>query len=145
MHVPRDAAWWDQWFIGLARHYSTASKDPSTKVGAVIVDPLKRVVSSGYNGFPRGIADDDRLNDRPRKLDVILHAETNALLFAERSVRGCTAYLWPLPPCSRCAGALIQAGIARVVSPPPPDHWRDNCALARSLFSEAGVICEEVE
>jgi len=135
---------WKQRFLGLAEHVAGWSKDPSTKVGAVIVDEQNRVVSFGFNGFPRGIADDGRLHDRPVKYETIVHAEANALLFARRSVEGCAVYTWPLPPCSRCAGLLIQAGIAAVVSPPPAPHWIENCTAARLLFNEAGVACEEV-
>lgn len=130
---------WDQRFLALAEHIAGWSKDRSTKVGAVIVDPDRRVVSIGFNGFPRGIADDARLEHRETKYEMIVHAEVNALMFAGRPVRGCTLYTWPLPPCSRCAALLIQAGIGRVVSPPAPERWAQSCGLASSLFCEADV------
>lgn len=147
--MKRDQDWWDRWFLDMAKFVSTASKDPSTKVGAVIVDPMKRVVSMGFNGFPRGIEDDDRLHDRETKLSIVLHAEQNACVTSQRPVDGCTVYVWPLPPCSRCASLLIQSGIKRVVSPPPLERWRESCELSAVLFGEAGVetkmIAEECE
>lgn len=135
----RDQGWWDQWFLGMAKYVSSASKDPSTQVGAVIVDPMKRVVSMGFNGFPQGVSDDERLNDRAQKYEIVVHAETNCVLFAQRPVKGCAIYVWPLPPCSRCASILIQAGIKRVVSPPATERWEASCAMSASLFKEAGV------
>jgi dCMP deaminase len=130
---------WDNRFLGLAEHVAQWSRDPSTKVGAVLVDNKRRILSIGFNGFPRGVADDERLHDRDTKYEMVVHAEANTLLFAAASVEGATAYVWPLPPCSRCAALLIQAGIARVVSPAPSERWADNCGLAARLFDEAGV------
>jgi dCMP deaminase len=73
---------WDKNFLELAKTVSTFSKDPSTQVGAVIVDDDKRVISIGYNGFPKGVRDDHRLDNRELKYEMIVHAEANALLFA---------------------------------------------------------------
>lgn len=135
---------WDKWFLGLAEYVSTASKDPSTKVGAVVVDQLNRVVSVGYNGFPRGVDDAaERYADRDLKNKLIVHAEINAMVFAQRNLSGCTLYTWPFGCCSRCAAQVIQHGIRRVVSPVIPDgikeRWGDDVALAAMSFSEAGV------
>ena len=106
---------WDEWFLGLARYISTASKDPSTKVGAVVVDQDRRIVSAGYNGLPRGVEDtEDRLANREVKYKLILHAERNALLFAKQSLKGCCIYVWPMMPCGACASMIIQTGITRV-------------------------------
>lgn len=146
--TPRAAAYvadkWDRYFLGMAEYVSTASKDPSTKVGVVIVRPNKTVASMGFNGFPRGIADDGRLADRATKYEITIHAEENALLMASERLDGCTAYIWPLPPCSRCAAKLIQAGIVRVVSPEAPSHWQENCRLGMELLFEAGVKAETI-
>ena len=114
---------WDKRFLELAEHVAQWSKDPRTKVGAVIVDDKKRVVSLGYNGFPRGVDDDDdRYEDRETKHLFVSHAERNALDNAPRSVEGCTLYA-TLKPCSECAKSIIQNGITRVVtySPDRPD------------------------
>jgi dCMP deaminase len=131
---------WDQRFLALAEHISGWSRDPSTKVGAVIVDPMQRVVSMGFNGFPRGIADDARLDDRAVKYEITVHAEANAILFAQRPLAGCTLFNWPLPPCSRCAALIIQAGISRVVAPEPTERWLSSCSTGRDLLTEAGVV-----
>ena len=138
---------WDMRFMRLARHIAEWSKDPSSGVGCVIVDNLKRVVSTGFNGFPRGVADDGRLQNRPAKLELIVHAEMNALLSAPREVRGCTLYVWPLPTCSGCAKHIVQAGVGRVVFPPPSggaSRWATSTVLAKQMFEEAGILYEEV-
>jgi len=117
------------------------SKDPSTGVGAVIVDDRYRVLSLGFNGLPHGIQDSEELlQNREMKLKAIIHAEENALLFATRSVYDATCYVWPLQPCARCASKLIQAGISRVVAPAErPEHWAAENELAMLMLSEAGV------
>jgi dCMP deaminase len=127
--------------MGLAQLVSTWSKDPSTKVGAVIADPMNRVVSLGYNGFPRGIEDtEERLSNRELKYKLVVHAEPNALLFAERSVKGCTIFTWPFMPCAQCAGKIIQSGIVTVVAPYSDNiRWADDFRLVSTMFKEAGV------
>ena len=131
---------WDSNFLALANTVSMFSKDPSTKVGAVIVDDDNRVISIGYNGFPKGIRDDNRLSNRELKYEMIVHAEANALLFANAPVRGCTIYTWPFQPCSRCASLIIQAGIRRVVSVESKDQkWRENFQLAHDMMTEARI------
>lgn len=135
---------WDQRFLDLAAHVAGWSKDPSTKCGAVIVDPERRVVSTGYNGFPRGIEDNLKLlANRDTKLRLTIHAEQNALLFANRPVEGCTLYVHPMPPCAQCAAKIIQAGIRRVVAPDGTaeqyDRWGKDWDLADWAFRQAGV------
>ncbi len=135
---------WDERFLQLAQHIAQWSKDPSTKVGAVIVRPNRTIASVGYNGFPRGVNDDERLNDRPYKYAMTVHAETNAILSANERLDGCTLYVTPLSPCSSCASILIQSGIKRVVAymPYQPEHWADSFAIARTMLDEAGVRWE---
>ena len=135
---------WDHHFLSMAQLVAERSKDPSTQVGAVIVDEDKHIVSTGFNGFPRGIKDDDRLYNRELKYEIIIHGEINAVLAAGKSVKGCTLYTYPLPPCSRCASMLIQAGITRVVAPPAHERWVEACKLAKDLFQEAGVSVETI-
>ena len=131
---------WDCNFLALANTVSMFSKDPSTKVGAVIADDDNRVVSIGYNGFPKGIKDDNRLENRSLKYDMIVHAEANALLFANAPVKGCTIYTWPFMPCSRCASLIIQAGIRRVVSiENREERWLDSFRLSHDMFTEARI------
>ena len=135
---------WDKRFIDLAKLVGSWSKDPSTQVGAVITDDNNRIVSIGFNGFPQKVVDsEDRLVDREYKYDIVVHAEANALMFANKSVEGCTLYTWPFQPCSRCAGLIIQSGIKRVVSvKSSDDRWKKNFRLARQLFDESGIILE---
>ena len=137
---------WDKRFLELAKLVGSWSKDPSTQVGAVIVDKDKRIVSIGFNGFPKGVEDSEkRLVDREQKYDIIIHAEANALMFAGKSVEGCTLYTWPFQPCSRCAGLIIQSGIKRVVSIKNNDpRWEKNFNLAVQLFEESAIILEWV-
>ena len=135
---------WDARMLTLADLVATWSKDPSTGVGAAIVDGKNRVVSLGFNGFPRAVCDsDEALFDREEKLRRTIHAEENALLFAGRSVEGCTIYVTH-PPCARCAAKLIQAGITRVVARAPTDQfagrWADDMDSANTMFAEAGVV-----
>ena len=131
---------WDERFLSLADHVSQWSKDPRTKVGAVIVDQKKRVISLGYNGFPRGVEDTpERYDDRPTKHLFVAHAERNALDNSPMSVEGCTLYV-PLMPCSECAKSIIQRGITRVVSyVPDREGVNFNWDITETMFAEAGV------
>jgi dCMP deaminase len=139
-----DTSEWDRRMLTLARHVAMWSKDPSTKVGAVITDARNRVLSLGYNGYPRGVPD-TRLYDREHKYERIVHAEMNALMFAGVPLQGATLYVWPMPPCSRCAGPIIQAGIVRVVAPPAKPHWQKACAIGAEMFQQAGVVVQEFD
>ena len=134
---------WDTRFLDLAEHISKWSKDPSTKVGAVIVDSQRRIVSTGYNGFPVGVMDSyDRLTNRDNKYEMIIHAEANAILFAHQRMNDMTLYTTPFQPCSRCASLIIQSGISRVISyeiEESKNRWVDSFKLAKELFDEAGV------
>jgi dCMP deaminase len=136
---------WDRRFLGLAAHVAQWSKDPSTRVGAVVAND-KRVVSLGFNGFPQGISDDHRLHDRETKYSLVLHAEENALLFSGADLSGNTIYVYPLPPCSRCAAKIIQSGIRRVVTTIPDEmaRWDESVALTRTIFEEVGIEMVEV-
>jgi Deoxycytidylate deaminase len=141
---------WDRRFLELARHVAGWSKDPSTPVGAVIADPDRRIVSLGYNGFPRGVDDwDARYKDRDLKYRMVIHAERNALLFAARPVEGCVLFTWPFAPCSVCAGMAIQSGIARVVAPTLPaelvERWGPDLDVSRLMFGEADVILSIID
>jgi len=135
--------YWDLWFLGLAKYVSSASKDPSTKVGSVIIDDQRRVVSMGYNGFPKGVRDDDeRLNNRELKYKIVVHAERNALLFSNKSnLTGCCIYVYPMMPCSVCASMIIQTGISKVVAPENDNpRWIQDFQISKGLFEESGVV-----
>ena len=132
---------WDRRFIELARFVAQWSKDPSTKTGAVIVDPKRRVISVGYNGMAQGVEDTaERLENREIKYKIIVHCERNALLFASKSVEGCTLYTWPFMSCSTCAAMVIQAGITRCVAPfSDNERWVAEFELSKQMFKEAEV------
>ena len=136
---------WDYRFLRIAKEVSTWSKDPSTKVGAVIVDNNNRVVSMGYNGFPQGVDDDERLKDREAKYKRIVHAEMNALLFSSKPVVDCRIYTYPFMPCPRCAGPIVQSGINMVISPRNTnERWSADFDISREIFEEAGVFLKEM-
>lgn len=133
---------WNERFMCLAEHVAEWSKDPSTKVGAVIVNDKKQVLAMGYNGFPRGVEDTpERYADRATKLNFVAHAERNALDNAFTSVEGATLYS-TLYPCSDCAKGIIQRGIKTVVT---SKHFyeaqalRFNFDVSETMFFEAGV------
>ena len=139
---------WDLRFLDLAKLVSTWSKDPSTKVGAVIIDDKNIIVSVGFNGFPKGIRDNERLHNRDSKYQIIIHAENNALMFAKRPLDNCILYTYPFIPCPRCAGMIIQSGIKRVVSYKNTTdrmRWELNFSVSRELFREANIELEEWE
>ena len=142
---------WDNYFMLIATACAAKSKDPSTKVGSIIVGPDRNVLTTGFNGFPRGVLDtEERLNDRKTKLALIAHAERNAMDQAARhgiSLRGSTLYVTPIPPCAECAKSIIQSGIVRVVCPPidPCHAWHDSTMLAFQMFEEAGIRVDEIK
>lgn len=133
--------WSHQFWLKMAKHYAEeGSKDPSTKVGCVIVRPDRTPASWGVNGFPMGIEDtDERLNDRDLKLALTIHAEQNAFNFLRERADGYTLYS-TFAPCVKCAVQIIQNGIKTVVfytSDNP--RWRDEQARSVELFKEAGL------
>lgn len=136
---------WDLRFCELAQFVAEWSKDPNAKVGAVVFSKRGGDVSIGYNGFPMGVEDSiERLADAAVKLELIVHAELNALLAAGTRANGSTLYVWGKPICARCAGSIIQAGVRRVVSlspdaVPAESKWQLTGRLAEQMFSEAGI------
>jgi dCMP deaminase len=130
---------WHKRFLDLCEHVATWSKDPSTKLGSVIVDDKKRIVSVGYNGFPRGVEDfEERYEDRPTKYLFVAHAERNALDNAPMMVDNCTMYV-TLLPCNECAKSIIQKGITKVVTYFPTREDVFNWNITLKMFKEAGV------
>ena len=136
---------WHIRFLRLAQEVASWSIDPSTKVGCVLVRN-RRVVSTGYNGFPKNISDDfERLMDREKKYEITVHAEVNAVTTAALhggSTEGCNAYV-TFSPCSHCAAVLINAGIQEVYvvgGSIIPDRWLSNFITASNLLAEAGVL-----
>lgn len=138
---------WDVRFMEMARLVASWSKDPSTKVGAVIADSKNRPVGHGFNGPPRGVADDPNI-DRDTKLRRTIHAEKNAILFARSGLEGCTMYVTH-HPCGPCAAFIVQAGITRVVVPAGESalghRWAADICEAEWTFKQAGVRVDTVD
>ena|SRR5271155_2719196 len=153
---------WDRRYLTIAMQISHWSKDPSSKMGAVITNADRRLVALGFNGFPKKVGDcQSRLHNKRVKYEIVVHAEANAMLIAgDAAVRG-TVYLYgPRPICARCAGLLIQAGIKRAVAIPPPPcdeirrkterdpsqmNWAESGHLALQMFNEAGIDFEATD
>jgi dCMP deaminase len=105
---------WDEYFLAIADVVSSRSHDGETAVGVVVVDESKRILATGYNGFPPGSNDQELPNLRPDKYPFMVHAEINAIASSRQDLRGSTLYVtWS--PCRDCAKAIITAGVKEVV------------------------------
>lgn len=135
---------WDEYFMGVAILSAQRSKDPSTRVGACIVNADRKIVGVGYNGFPRGCGDDvfpwAREGDfLDTKYPYVCHAELNAILNAiSRDLSGCVIYV-ALFPCNECAKAIVQSGIVEVVYLEDKYAETDEVKASKLIFSHAGV------
>lgn len=139
---------WTKRFMELARHISNWSKDPSTQVGVVAISPNKRILSTGYNGFPSRISDNvEFYNNREYKYKLIIHGEQNCILNAAMngvSLKGSYLFVWGMPVCNECAKSIIQVGIERVYwgmsnSENIPEKWKESLIITNNLFKEAGI------
>lgn len=140
---------WDEYFMGLAHLSALRSKDPNTQVGAAIVDENHRVVSVGYNGFPKGCSDDEFPWSREggvlsSKYAFVVHAELNAILNSPRSVSGCTIYV-SLFPCNECAKAIIQSGIKKIVYESDKYAHTETTQASKKMLEAAGVELVQLE
>jgi dCMP deaminase len=141
---------WHNRYLDLAKSMSSWSKDPNTKVGAVIIGDKGQILSQGYNGFPRGIQDtEERLNEREIKLSLIVHAEMNAIYNATYSgicLDNSTLYVYGLPICSECAKGIIQVGISKIVIPSEfvelRKEWTESWHRSNKMFNEANIKVE---
>lgn len=144
MDKRRDYISWDDYFMGVALLAAQRSKDPSTQVGACIVDKDKKILSTGYNGFPYGCSDDDFPWNRDESLgetkyQFVVHAELNAILNAsEKNLHGSVVYVG-LFPCNECAKAIIQSGITEVVYLSDKYHDTPSVVASRRMLQAAGV------
>lgn len=139
---------WDTRFLEMAAFVSTFSKDPNTQMGAVIVSEDRRQIAIGYNGFPRGIADDERLGKRDLKRTLMVHAETNAVLNCAFDTVVVPATLYVTGhPCLECAKVIVQKRLRRVVYRPFVfvGFWHDSMLAASRLFEEAGIEAREIK
>jgi len=150
---------WNEFFFRHVYLVALKSKDPSTQIGAVLVNPEdKAVIASGYNGFPRGVKDTyERLNDRSIKYELVVHAEVNAIVdCARRGVccKGAILYTNAFP-CSNCSKVIAQSGLTKVIihkeyeelfynnaSREGQESWNKKRELTELLLSESGVITE---
>jgi dCMP deaminase len=139
---------WMERYFRIAKEVSTWSKDPSTRVGAIVVGKYGQILTQGFNGFPRGINDDPMLlMDREAKLKRMIHAEMNCIFngsLSGVSLAGSTMYVYGMPVCSGCALSIIQSGIHGVHAmfdgeSERAKRWQDSHELTKSLLLEAGV------
>jgi dCMP deaminase len=138
---------WEEYFMSLALVASLKSKDPSTQVGAVIIDnKTRKLVSSGYNGFPRYIDDDKIPQTRPEKYLYVVHAELNAILHAQRELSDCSLYVTVFP-CAECMKAAVQSGIKRVVylNDLNGSDWNDSKKATMKMADLAGIVIVKFE
>lgn len=134
---------WETYFMGIAHLSALRSKDPNTQVGAVIVDQEHKVVSIGYNGFPKGCSDDEypwenEGSSLETKYVYVVHAELNAILNSPRSVKGCSIYV-SLFPCHECAKAIIQSGILEIVYESDKYASSESVLASKRMLESAGV------
>ncbi len=134
-------------FVPVVMSVASMSKDSSTKVGAIALGPDLEIRSVGYNGFPRGVDDNNEARqERPLKYSFVVHAESNVVAQAAKtgaSLEGCTVMVSSLYPCSMCTRMMIQAGIKRVISvnvdPVAMERWREEWEVSLQMLEEAEV------
>ena len=141
---------WDEYFMGVAVLSSKRSKDPSTQVGACIVNPKKRIVGIGYNGFPYGCDDKvfpwgrDQSDFLNCKYPYVVHAEPNAILNATSKLDDCTIYV-TLFPCHECAKLIIQSGIKEVVYMSDKYNGTDSDIASKRMLDSAGIVYRKMK
>lgn len=146
----KDYISWDEYFMGISLLSGMRSKDPSTTVGACIVDKNNRIVSIGYNGFVNGCSDDDFPWGREgefleTKYPFVVHAEQNAILNARgKSLEDCTIYV-NLFPCHDCAKNIIQSGIKKVIYLEDKYKDTDSIRASKMMFEKSGVVYSKLK
>ena len=133
---------WDEYFMGVALLAAMRSKDPNTQVGACIVDKSHVILSTGYNGFPKGCSDDvfpwERTGE-DTKYTYVVHAELNAILNSGgKDLRDAVLYV-SLFPCNECAKAIIQSGISEVVYLSDKYDKEPSTLASKRMLQAAGV------
>ena len=135
---------WDEYFMGVALLSAKRSKDPSTQVGACVVNEDKRIIGIGYNGFPRGCSDETfpwgktDSNYLNTKYPYVVHAEANAILNCSSTLKGSTVYV-TLFPCNECAKLLIQSGVSKIVYMSDKYEKSDSNIASRKMLDAAGI------
>lgn len=139
----KDYITWDEYFMGIAHLAAERSKDPSTQVGACIVNDENKIVSVGYNGMPRGVKDSEMPWAREgdfceTKYPFVCHAELNAVLNSVADLTGCRVYV-TLFPCNECAKAVIQVGIKEVIYADDKYADTDGIKASKTMLKKCGV------
>mgnify|MGYP003989707015 FL=1 len=134
---------WPQYFMEIAKLSAQRSKDPSTQVGACIVNTENKIVGIGYNGFPNGINDDELSWSREgnyldTKYPYVCHAEMNAIMNCTMLPKGCSIYV-TLFPCNECAKLIIQSGIKKVIYLSDKYKNTDITIASRTLLEKSGI------
>ena len=140
---------WDKYFMGVCLLSAKRSKDPRTQVGALIVSKDNKILGLGYNGFPRGISDDEYSWDNTgdyidTKYPYVVHAEVNAVLNSTANLEGATLYV-TLFPCNECAKIIIQSGIKEVVYLSDEKNTDLQTIASKRMFNSAGVKLRQFE
>ena len=139
---------WTDYFLNIAEQVKLKSKDQSTQIGAVIVGVDNEVLSTGYNSFPRGLADDvESRQERPEKYFWFEHAERNAIYNAARvgtPLKGSSIYLTSGLPCMDCARGIVNSGIKkvyckRICTTTNKEKWGESQKRSRELLIECGI------
>lgn len=139
---------WDEYFMGVAKLSAMRSKDPNTQVGACIVSSENKILSMGYNGFPKGCSDDDFPWNREgeplnNKYFYSTHSELNAILnYRGGSLEGCKMYV-TLFPCNECAKAIIQCGIKELIYAEDKYKDTDNVIASKRMLKSSGVLVKQ--
>jgi len=141
---------WDEFFMGVAMLAAERSKDPSTQVGACIVNQDNKIIATGYNGAPRGYDDDNCMcwaregEFLDTKYAYVCHAELNAILNSPIPVSGSRIYV-ALFPCNECAEAIIQSGIKEVIYMSDKYKDADNVIASKKMLDSCGVTYRQFE
>jgi len=141
---------WDEYFMGIALLSAKRSKDPSTQVGACIVNQFNKIVGIGYNGFPIG-CDDDLLpwdktseNENDTKYPYVVHAEANAILNSTKDLHGSRIYV-ALFPCNECTKLIIQSGVVEIIYLSDKYRDTDKVKASKKMLEMAGVTHRQLD
>ena len=140
---------WNEYFMGIAILSGKRSKDPTTQVGACIIDEDKKIVGIGYNGFPIGSSDDNMPWGKngdflETKYPYVVHAELNAILNSIKSLKGCTIYVSHFP-CNECAKAIVQSKITKIIYLSDKHKEKDSMKASKKILENANVEIEKID
>ncbi|VEU82509.1 deoxycytidylate deaminase [Acholeplasma hippikon] len=145
----KDYISWDTYFMGVAKLSALRSKDPSTQVGACIVNEEKRIVGIGYNGLPKGLDDSSFAWEKEgsfleTKYPYVVHAEANAILNSTQNLKGSTIYV-TLFPCNECMKLIAQSGIKEIVYVSNKDEGKDFNVASFKIMEAAGIKYRQIK